>query len=71
MSKFSVYPKIVLPLAVLGGLAACGDSVGERALYGAGAGLGAAAILDTNLATGAALGAAANLAYCQENPGKC
>lgn len=61
----------VLALALLGGLAACGDTAGEQALYGAGAGAGAAAILDGNIYTGAAVGAAANLLYCQEHPNKC
>ena len=60
-----------LALALCGGLAACGDTTGEQALYGGAAGAGASAILDTNLVTGAAVGAAANLIYCQENPGKC
>ncbi|OWU79523.1 hypothetical protein ATO1_12150 [Phaeobacter sp. 22II1-1F12B] len=58
-------------LGLVGGLAACGDTTGERALYGGAAGAGAAAVLDTNLVTGAAVGAAGNLIYCQENPGKC
>ena len=58
-------------LVSFGALAACGDTVGEQALYGAGAGLGASLLVDGNLATGAAVGAAANLVYCQQNPGKC
>lgn len=52
-------------------LAACGDTQAEQALYGAGAGAGAAAVFDGNVVTGAAVGAAANLVYCQENPTKC
>ena len=58
-------------VAALSALAACGDTLGEQALYGAGAGAGTAAILDGNVAAGAALGAGANVLYCQQNPGKC
>ncbi len=58
-------------LALCGGLAACGDTAGEQALYGAGAGFLGAAVLDGNVYTGAAAGAAANVVYCQQNPGKC
>ena len=64
-------PRIGLALALCGGLAACGDTIGERALYGGAAGAGASAILDGDLVTGAAVGAAANLLYCQQNPSKC
>ena len=63
--------KSSLALALVGGLAACGDTVGEQALFGAGAGAGTAAVLDGNVLGGAALGAGANVLYCQENPGKC
>ncbi len=65
------YWKTTAVLALLGGLAACGDTVGEQALLGAGAGAGTAAVLDGNVVGGAALGAGANIIYCQENPGKC
>ncbi len=63
-------------IAVLAGvaalsLAACGDTMGEQALYGAGTGAAASAILDGNLVTGAVVGAGANVLYCRENPGKC
>ena len=58
-------------MALLAGLAACGENVGEQALYGAGAGVVGSALLDGNLVTGAAVGAAANLIYCQENPDQC
>ena len=53
------------------GLAACGDSVPEQALFGAGAGAGTAAVLDGNLAAGAVVGAAGNVAYCQAYPHRC
>ena len=62
---------IFLVLATCAGLAACGDTMGEQALYGAGAGLAGSAILDTDPVLGVAAGAAANVLYCREHPGKC
>ena len=62
---------IVVALALCGGLAACGDTLGEQALVGGVAGVGTAAVIDGNLLTGAAIGAGANILYCQPNPGKC
>lgn len=58
-------------LAICGVLAACGDTTSEQALYGAGAGAAGAAVLDGNLVTGAAVGAAANVIYCHEHPYRC
>ncbi|WP_068242574.1 hypothetical protein [Tritonibacter horizontis] len=58
-------------LAATAALAACGDTAGEQALYGAGAGAAGSALLNGNLLTGAAVGAAGNLLYCQKNPGRC
>ena len=55
----------------LGGLAACGDTIGEQAVIGGAAGAGTAAVLDGNILTGAAVGAAGNTIFCQANPGKC
>jgi hypothetical protein len=64
--------KTLIPaLGLVGGLAACGDTTGEQALYGAGAGAAGSALLNGNIVTGAAVGAAGNLIYCNENPGKC
>ena len=59
--------RITLALAVLSsfGLAACGDTVGEQALFGGAAGVGAAAGTNGDLLTGAAIGALGNVAYCQ------
>ena len=71
MRKTSLLPRAALALCFCAGLAGCGDTFGEQALYGAGAGIGAAALLDGNVYSGAALGAAANVVYCQENPGSC
>jgi hypothetical protein len=53
------------------GLAACGGTVPEQALFGAGAGMGTAAVLDGDMATGAVVGAAGNIAYCQAYPDRC
>ena len=58
-------------LVALVGLAGCGDTLGEQALVGAGAGAGAAIVLDGRPFTGAVLGAAGNLLYCQTNPSQC
>jgi osmotically inducible lipoprotein OsmB len=63
--------KTTAALALLCVMAACGDTVGEQALLGAGAGAGTAAVFDGNVLGGAALGAGANILYCQENPGEC
>ena len=58
-------------LGLCGGLAACGETIGEQALGGAAVGAGAATITSGSIATGAAVGAAGNIAYCELNPGKC
>lgn len=63
--------RIVAALAACAGLAACGDTTTEQVLYGGGAGMVTSALLEGNLVAGAAVGAAANVIYCQENPGKC
>ncbi|MDU8913243.1 hypothetical protein [Aestuariicoccus sp. MJ-SS9] len=52
-------------------LAGCGDTLGERALLGAGAGATGAAVLRGDPLTGAAVGAAANIAYCHRYPARC
>lgn len=57
--------------AILGVLAACGETATEQTLYGAGAGLATALLVDGDPVVGALAGGAANLAYCQANPGKC
>ncbi|MBI6629626.1 hypothetical protein [Pontibaca salina] len=63
--------KFAAVFGVMAGLSACGDTLGEQALYGAGAGAATAAVLDGNILGGAAVGAAGNALYCQNNPGKC
>lgn len=63
--------KSTIAAAALLALAACGDTAAEQALVGAGAGAGVAILTGGDLATSAAGGAAANVVYCQTNPGKC
>lgn len=53
------------------GLAACGDTLGERAVIGAGAGALTASAIDADVATGAVVGAVANAAYCNQYPERC
>jgi len=52
-------------------LAGCGDTLGEQSIMGAGAGAGVAAVLDGNVALGALVGAAGNVAYCERYPSRC
>ncbi|WP_137700178.1 hypothetical protein [Marimonas lutisalis] len=60
-----------LALVALGTVAACGDTAVEQALMGGGAGAATSIVLDGNVATGAFVGAAANVAYCQKYPTRC
>ena len=62
---------LLLILGLSGPLAACGNTVPEQALFGGAAGLGTAAVVGGSLVTGAAVGAAGNVAFCQVYPGKC
>jgi len=59
------------PIVGLFALAACGETALEQGLLGAGAGAGAAVILGGDATTGAILGGAGNVLYCQQNPGQC
>lgn len=52
-------------------LAACGQTLGEQAVVGGAAGAGVGAITGGNPVTGAIVGGAANVAYCQTNPRAC
>ncbi|WIY23989.1 hypothetical protein [Parasedimentitalea psychrophila] len=63
--------KITLAFGLCAGLAACGNTTGEQVVIGAGAGLLGSALIGGSLVTGAAVGTAANLIYCKENPGRC
>ncbi len=62
--------RAIIALAALAGLSACGDTAGEQALLGGGAGALGAVVLDANPVVGAAVGAAGNLLYC-ESKGNC
>ena len=53
------------------GLAACGDTVGEQAVLGGAVGGVGSAVLGGNAVAGAAVGAGANVLYCDANPSKC
>ncbi|KPP88677.1 MAG: hypothetical protein HLUCCO07_11635 [Rhodobacteraceae bacterium HLUCCO07] len=60
-----------LALASLGLVAACGDTAVEQALMGGGAGAATAIVVNGSVGTGAVVGAAANVAYCQTYPARC
>ncbi|WP_170462027.1 hypothetical protein [Ruegeria profundi] len=57
--------KVFLALATCAGLAACGDTLGEQAILGGGAGAVGAAVLSADPLVGAAVGAAGNVLYCK------
>ncbi|MCR9113891.1 MAG: hypothetical protein NXH84_11495 [Rhodobacteraceae bacterium] len=61
----------LLCVVSLGALSACGDTLPEQALIGAGAGAATAAVVSGSLATGAVVGAAGNVAFCQAYPARC
>lgn len=67
--RFNLTP--MLSVAALAVLSACGNTIPEQALLGAGAGAGTALILDGSVAGGALIGAGANVAYCQTYPSRC
>jgi hypothetical protein len=62
---------VLFAIAVAGTVSACGDTAVEQSLFGAGAGAAGAAVLDTNVAGGALVGAIGNVAYCQRYPSRC
>ncbi|SMO65965.1 hypothetical protein [Ruegeria faecimaris] len=57
--------KVILAMATCAGLAACGDSTGEQALLGGGAGAVGAAVVSADPLLGAVVGAAGNVLYCK------
>ena len=65
------YKLFATVLACALALSACGDTTAEQGLYGASAGAAGSAVLNGNVVAGAAAGAAANILYCEENPGSC
>ena len=54
--------RIILALATVSALAACGDTALERTVSGAAIGAGAAAVTGNDVATGAAVGGGVGLA---------
>ena len=65
------FKKWSVSAAALLALSACGDTLAEQGVIGAGLGTATAVVLDGNLFTGAVIGSAGNLIYCQTNPGRC
>ncbi|MBV1868724.1 MAG: hypothetical protein KUG69_12595 [Marinosulfonomonas sp.] len=61
----------IVAIVAVAGLSACGDTPLEQGLMGAGAGAGAAIITGGSIGTGAVIGAAGNVAYCQTYPSRC
>ncbi|WP_170758660.1 hypothetical protein [Ruegeria lacuscaerulensis] len=59
------FSRIYLAVAACAGLAACGDSTGEQALLGGGAGAVGAAVVSADPLLGAVVGAAGNVLYCK------
>jgi len=53
------------------GLSGCGDTFAEQSIVGAGAGAGAAVLLDENPVVGGVIGAAGSVAYCNLYPQRC
>ncbi|WP_333827443.1 hypothetical protein [Pararhodobacter sp.] len=66
-----MWKTILLPLATVATLAACGNTAGEQALIGGGAGAVGGAVLGGDPIVGAAVGAGGNVLFCQANPGRC
>lgn len=71
MHIFNIRFKLAAALSASLALAACGDTTGEQVAIGAAAGTVGSAVLQGNLLTGAAVGAAANVIYCKEYPRRC
>lgn len=66
MQKFAI-----LALVAGLGLGACGDTLGEQALIGAGGGALAAGAIGGDPMLGAVGGAGVNVLVCQQNPQQC
>lgn len=62
---------LVLCLGAAFALTACGNNLGEQALFGGGAGAVGAAALGADPLLGAAVGAGGNALYCNQNPRAC
>lgn len=66
-----MWKSFTLPLAAVAALAACGQTVGEQALFGGGAGAIGSAALGGDPIAGAAVGAGGNVLFCQAYPHRC
>ena len=62
---------LILATIAAFGLAACGDTVGEQAVLGGAVGGVGTAVLGGNAVAGAAVGAGANVLYCDRYPRRC
>ncbi len=62
---------IFVGIALLGALGACGDTIGQQAVIGGGAGAIAGAAVGGDPVTGAVIGGAGNVAFCQMYPHQC
>ncbi len=62
---------LILSFVGLLALAGCGDTVGEQALIGGGAGAVGSAVVGGDPLVGAAVGAGGNVLFCQLNPRQC
>jgi hypothetical protein len=71
MHIHKIKPGLAIAVVALLGLSACGDTLGEQALLGGAAGAGTAVATGGDAITGAAVGGAANVAYCQTYPERC
>lgn len=61
----------ILGISLLGALGACGDNIGQQALLGGGAGAIVGAATGGDPVTGAVIGGAGNVAFCQMYPHQC
>lgn len=59
------FKSVILAGVAALGLAACGDTVAERAVIGGAVGAGAGAVTGGNVLTGAAIGAGVNVLACE------
>lgn len=66
-----MWKSITLPLAAVAALAACGNTPGEQALIGGGAGAVGTAAMGGDPIVGAAVGAGGNVLFCQAYPHRC
>lgn len=66
-----MWKTLTLPLAAVALLAACGNTPGEQALLGGGAGAVTGAVIGGDPIVGAAVGAGGNVLFCQAYPHRC